>query len=72
MLINRLPSLVELLGEEYPLFFNNNDLQGASAKAEDMTLIGKAHEYLSTIPVDRFSQASFRESIASADFYRDL
>ena len=72
LLINRLPSLVEFLGEDYPLFFNDNDLQEASAKAEDLSLIEKAHLHLSAIPVERFSQASFRESVVRAEFYRDL
>jgi hypothetical protein len=67
---NRLPSLVELLGPEYPLFFS--DLEEAAAKAEDMALIEKAHQHLSGIPNDLFSPGSFRDSVTRADIYRNL
>jgi hypothetical protein len=67
---NRLPSLVELLGQEYPLFFS--DLEEASAKAADLALIEKAHHHLAAIPVDMFSQASFRDSVIRSEIYRGL
>jgi hypothetical protein len=67
---NRLPALVELLGPDYPLFFM--DLQEAAAKAEDLSLVEKAHAYLCRFPVEKFSPQSFRESLVSADFYQKL
>jgi len=67
---NRLPSLVELLGQDYPLFFS--DLEEASAKAADLALIEKAHQHLAAIPEDLFSQASFRESVIRSEIYRGL
>jgi len=67
---NRLPSLVELLGPEYPLFFS--DLDEAAAKAEDLTLIEKAHQHLAGIPDYAFSQRSFRDSVTRTDIYRGL
>jgi hypothetical protein len=67
---NRLPSLVELLGPDYPLFFS--DLEEAAAKADDLALIEQAHQHLSRIPDDTFSQRNFRDSIARADIYRGL
>lgn len=70
VICNRLPSLVELLGPDYPLFFS--DLDEAAAKADDLALIEKAHQYLSRIPDDAFSQRAFRDSIARADFYRSI
>jgi hypothetical protein len=70
LLCNRLPSLVELLGPEYPLFFS--DLEEAAAKAEDVALLEKAHRYLAQFPEDAFSPRKFRESLAQADFYRRL
>jgi hypothetical protein len=70
VLCNRLPSLVELLGQGYPLFFS--DLDEAAAKADDLALIGRAHEYLSRFPVQAFSPENFRESITRAEFYRKL
>jgi hypothetical protein len=70
VICNRLPSLVELLGPEYPLFFS--DLGEAAAKAEDLALLEKAHQYLSRVPEDAFSPSRFRDSIMQADFYRSL
>jgi hypothetical protein len=67
---NRLPSLEELLGPDYPLFFSN--MEEAAAKADDLALIEKAHWHLSTIPQDRFSQSSFCDSVAGSDIYRSL
>jgi hypothetical protein len=67
---NRLPSLVELLGPDYPLFFS--DLEEAAIKAEDLALIEKAHAHLARIPDHSFSQCSFRDSVTRADLYRDL
>jgi hypothetical protein len=59
-----------LLGQEYPLFFS--DLEEASAKAADLALIEKAHHHLAAIPVDTFSQASFRDSVIRSEIYRGL
>jgi hypothetical protein len=70
VLCNRLPSLVELLGPDYPLFFS--DLEEAGAKADDLALVEKAHQYLARIPDHTFSQRSFRDSVARADIYRGL
>ncbi len=70
VLCNRLPSLVELLGPDYPLFFS--DLEEASTKAEDLTLIDSAHRHLARIPEDAFSQHNFRDSITATDIYRSL
>jgi hypothetical protein len=70
VICNRLPSLEELLGPEYPLFFS--DLEEAAAKAQDMGLIEKAHQHLSRIPIDLFSQSSFRDSMTRANIYRNL
>jgi hypothetical protein len=70
VLCNRLPSLVELLGPDYPLFFSN--LEEAAAKAEDLALIEQAHHHLSKVPDHTFSQRSFRDSVARADIYRGL
>jgi hypothetical protein len=62
--------LVELLGPDYPLFFS--DLEEAGAKADDLALVEKAHQYLARIPDHTFSQRSFRDSVARADIYRGL
>ncbi len=70
LVCNRLPSLVELLGLEYPLFYSS--LDEAAAKAEDMTLIRQAAEHLRALPKHVFTGAYFAESIANSGIYRDL
>jgi hypothetical protein len=70
VLCNRLPALEELLGSGYPLFFS--DLEEASAKAEDLALLERAHQYLSRIPENIFSQQHFCNSIAQSHIYRNL
>jgi len=70
LVCNRLPSLEELLGSDYPLFFD--DLEEAAAKAEDFGLIEKAHQHFAAIPQDAFSQQRFRNSVARSDIYRGL
>ena len=67
---NRLPSLEELLGPDYPLFFC--DLEEAAVKADDLELIEKAYRHLSAIPQETFSQTNFRNSVANCDIYRSL
>jgi hypothetical protein len=70
VICNRLPSLEELLGPDYPLFFS--DLEEAAVKAEDLSLIEKAHQHLLAIPAHIFSQSSFRDSVAQGEIYRSL
>jgi hypothetical protein len=67
---NRLSSLEELLGFDYPLFFSN--LEEAAAKVDDPAVIAQAHEYLLQIPQSAFSQQAFRDSIAGSEIYRNL
>jgi hypothetical protein len=70
VLCNRLPALEELLGPDYPFFFSG--LAEAAAKAENPVFIERAHQHLMAIPQDRFSQRSFRDSVANSAIYRDL
>lgn len=70
VICNRLPSLEELLGADYPLFFSN--LEEAAAKAQDLNMIERAHQYLLTFSYDTFSQRAFRHSVAESDIYRGL
>tara|TARA_B100001113_G_C21120000_1_gene626980 strand:+ start:2491 stop:3456 length:966 start_codon:yes stop_codon:yes gene_type:complete len=44
ILVNKLPAVVEYLGEDYPLYFT--DIQDAQDKLHDKQKIIKAHEYL--------------------------
>lgn len=67
---NRLPALVELLGEEYPLFFSS--LEEAAQKAENFDLIRAAAKHLSAIPKQQFTGTAFACSIADGAIYRSL
>jgi hypothetical protein len=70
LLCNRLPGLVELLGEDYPLFFST--LEEAADKAEDFGLIQQAAGYLRDIPKDMFTGDYFAASVASSEIYQNL
>lgn len=70
VICNRLPSLEESLGRNYPLFFSN--LEEAASKAENLDLIEKGHRHLSAIPLSAFSQEAFRDSVARSEIYQSL
>ena len=46
VLVNPLPAVREYLGKDYPFYFNN--LEEAAHKAQDIDLIKKTHEYLTS------------------------
>lgn len=70
VLVNRLPSAVEYLGERYPFYFET--LEEAAAKAEDDGLVRETHEYLKALPKERFTGDFFLKDLAESDFYRGL
>lgn len=70
LVCNRLPALVELLGEDYPLFFST--LEEAAGKAEDLRLIRAAAEHLAALSKDPFTSAYFARSLANSAIYRGL
>lgn len=70
LLVNPLPSVVEYLGSDYPLYFK--DLDEAAFKAQDKSLIGEAHEYLHKLDKTRFTFDSFRQCIEQSKIYSDL
>jgi hypothetical protein len=70
VLVNPLPSVVEYLGQEYPLYFTT--LAQAGKKADDNGCVRAAHEYLHALPKQRFSAEYFRDSLADSDLYRSL
>jgi hypothetical protein len=70
LLCNPLPALTELLGSNYPFFFSS--LGEAAEKAEDLELVGRAHEHLSKIRKTQFQGTAFRKSIAESHIYRSL
>jgi hypothetical protein len=64
VLVNRLPAVVEYLGEEYPLYYK--DLDEAAVKAADFDLISDAHVYLKNL------DASFLDPNRFLDFIQWL
>jgi hypothetical protein len=61
ILVNRLPAVVEYLGEEYPLFYNS--LSEASAKLNDPDIIEKGYNYLCEMNKVQFSPNVFYEAM---------
>jgi hypothetical protein len=66
ILVNKLPSVVEYLGEDYPLYFR--DINHASSLSNNTAKILEAHEYLkeNTKLIDQLNIEKFIES-----FYRE-
>jgi hypothetical protein len=65
IIINKHPAIVELLGEDYPLYYENdsNDYYKINKQIEHMLLTGskikKAHHYLSKINKNKFMIQNF-------------
>jgi exopolysaccharide biosynthesis predicted pyruvyltransferase EpsI len=57
ILINKLPAIIEMLGEEYPFYYSN--ATEASNKVDSLTLILQTHKYLSALPKERFTIEHF-------------
>ena len=70
ILCNRLPGLVELLGEDYPFFFRS--LAEAADKAEDPALIRAAVAHLRDLPKDVFEGSHFLKSVVADPIYSEL
>ena len=70
VLCNRLPGLVELLGEDYPFYFAT--LEEAAGKAEKTSLLEAAVTHLKRIPKDVFTQTHFLRSFVGSEIYRNL
>jgi len=60
IVVNKLPAVIEYLGEDYPLYFDT--LDEAADKSEDMETVHAAHEYLRRLPKENLSQQTFRDS----------
>ena len=71
ILINKLPSTLEYLGEDYPFFFES--LDEAASKALDLDLVRKTHEYLKACDTrKKLSQEYFARSFEESDIYKSL
>lgn len=70
VLVNPLPSVLEYLGLDYPLYFET--LAEAARKAEDLRLVGAAHRYLKKLPKHDLTGGSFLRGIADSKLYSGL
>ncbi|XPV75577.1 MAG: hypothetical protein ACNI27_13155 [Desulfovibrio sp.] len=71
LLVNPLPSVVEYLGADYPLYYTCYDQ--AIHLVEDHEKVIAAHEYLCELPIrEQMSCEAFRNSILESDVYKRL
>ena len=61
LLVNKLPAVVEYLGEDYPLYFN--DLSEAANKLHSDRLILSAHKYLCQLDKGFLRKSTFRNGV---------
>jgi len=71
ILVNKIPAVVEYLGEDYPFYFAS--LEEASEKLNNMTLIKATHEYLLNWHMrHRLTGEYFFKSFVGSEIYRSL
>ena len=71
VIVNRLSAVVEYLGEDYPLYFE--DLAEVAQMAEDEDLVLAAHQCLMDNPLrKKLTGDYFLKSVAESDIYRAL
>lgn len=70
VLVNPLPAVVEVLGEDYPLYFET--VEEASRLAEDEGRVRAAHLHLARRPKADLSRDRFVRRLAGSRIYRSL
>ena len=71
LLVNRLPSVVEYLGANYPFYFHS--LEEAAAKACRFDLVQEAHRHLMANPLrPRLASEVFLEEFRQSAVYRNI
>jgi hypothetical protein len=71
IIVNPLPSVVEYLGENYPLYASTMD--EAEQLINDPEKIRSAHEYLANeLNAGELTYEHFRDSLAGSEFYKQL
>src|SRR5262249_17886299 len=71
ILINRLPGVVEYLGEDYPFYYSS--LEEAEAKLQQTALIRETSQYLSASPMKTaLTGESFIAALQNSAIYRSL
>lgn len=70
ILVNKLPAVVEYLGEGYPLFYN--DIQHAHDLLSNKKKILQAHKYLRKLDKSKFTIEHFIYKLTSNPVYKNL
>jgi hypothetical protein len=71
LVVNRLPAVVEYLGEDYPLYFDS--LEEAARKAENDRAVTAAHQHMLANPIRAMlSVEHFVAAIAESQIYQSL
>ena len=70
LLVNRLPGIVEYLGNDYPLFYDN--LDDATALLSDKTKLLQASKYMNSLDKSHLQFDHFLQSFANSSIYRSL
>lgn len=70
MIICKLPTVVEYLGDEYPLYFEN--IEEMNYKSNNIELIYEAHEYLKKIDKKKFHIKTYLKEIYHSEIYKNL
>lgn len=70
ILVNKLPGVVEYLGEAYPLYFDS--IEEADAKLSDPDNIRAAYDYLVAMDKEKITLDHFIESMHGSPIYRSL
>ncbi len=69
IVVNRLPSIVEILGDDYPLFYDDI---GSVPDLLTLETVTAAHAYLKALDKTKVSGTYFIQSIVSSDVYKSL
>jgi hypothetical protein len=70
ILINKIPAIVEILGENYPFYYS--DYKEAMRKLENIRLIKCVHNYMSSMDKSKFKIATFIRSIVNSEIYKHI
>jgi glycosyltransferase involved in cell wall biosynthesis len=71
LLINRLPGVIEYLGEDYPFYYSS--IEEAEAKLQQPALVQETSEYLSHSPIKaELTGESFLAAMQNSAIYRSL
>jgi hypothetical protein len=70
VLINKLPAVVELLGVDYPFYYNN--MNDANLKSQNIKLIEETYNYLRNLSKVKYSDGYFLDSIRNSEIYKSI